>query len=352
VEARKPTRTVPALGKLALKKVAAPSSRSAPAPGRAAPAALGPVRRAVVAEADKAVREAVVASLPKDRFEVYAFSDGDSAYEHITLQGADVVVLGKDMPGIQGTVLSDLLRKGKSGPALAIVLMSPRYNGPGVGPGDCAAFGADQFVPLPTGPDVLLERIDAALAQREPVERLKAMPPQIARQIDELFDRMDTLSYYQLLDVPFESDRATIQGAFHQRSLLYHPDRHGRLKSEIPHAFEKVNTIYKRLSEAYRVLGNASQRHEYNVGLRRSGTLRYDVEARRRREEKNMELATTPDGRARVLKAYECRTFGDLEGAQKWLGEALRLEPQNLAIADQIDAIGKLLFIVQQANQV
>jgi DNA-binding response OmpR family regulator len=351
VEARKPTRTVPALGKLALKKVAVPS-RSAAAPGRPTTAPLGPARRAVVAEADKAVREAIVATLPKDRFEVHAFADGDSAHEHISLHGADVVVLGKEMPGIRGTVLSDLLRKGKNGPSLAIVLMSPRYNAHGVGPGDCAAFGADQFLPLPSGPDLLLERIDAAIAQREPVERLKAMPPQIARQIDELFERMDTLSYYQLLDVPFESDRDTIQGAFHQRSLLYHPDRHGRLKSELPHAFEKVNTIYKRLSEAYRVLGNASQRHEYNVGLRRSGTLRYDLEARRRREEKNMELATTPDGRARVLKAYECRTFGDLEGAQQWLREASRLEPDNVAIADQIDAIGKLLFIVQQASQV
>lgn len=351
MEARKPTRTVPALGKLALKKVAV-QSRAPSAPGRPTTAPLGPVRRAVVAEADKAVREAVAAILPKDRFEVHAFADGDSAYEHISLHGADVVVLGKEMPGIQGTVLSDLLRKGKNGPSLAIVLMSPRYNGQGVGPGDCAAFGADQFIPLPSGPDLLLERIDAAIAQREPVERLKALPPRIARQIDELYERMDTLSYYQLLDVPFESGRDTIQGAFHQRSLLYHPDRHGRLKAELPHAFEKVNTIYKRLSEAYRVLGNASQRHEYNVGLRRSGTLRYDLEARRRREEKNMELATTPDGRARVLKAYECRTFGDLEGAQQWLGEALRLEPHNVAIADQIDAIGKLLFIVQQANQV
>ena len=165
MEARKPTRTVPALGKLALKKVAV-QSRAPSAPGRPTTAPLGPVRRAVVAEADKAVREAVAAILPKDRFEVHAFADGDSAYEHISLHGADVVVLGKEMPGIQGTVLSDLLRKGKNGPSLAIVLMSPRYNGQGVGPGDCAAFGADQFIPLPSGPDLLLERIDAAIAQR------------------------------------------------------------------------------------------------------------------------------------------------------------------------------------------
>jgi hypothetical protein len=51
-----------------------------------------------------------------------------------------------------------------------------------------------------------------------------------------------------------------------------------------------------------------------------------------------------------VLKAFECRTYGDLDGAQQWLRQALTLEPQNTRIADQIDAIGKLLSIVQQAN--
>jgi DnaJ-class molecular chaperone len=176
------------------------------------------------------------------------------------------------------------------------------------------------------------------------------LPSDLARLVDALFERLDASTYYQLLDVPFEAERAAIQQAFHQRSLALHPDRHARLRAVAPHAFEKINSVYKRISEAYKVLSNVSQRHEYNLGLRRNGTLRYDTEARRRREEKNMEIAVTNEGRGRVLKAFECRTYGDLDGAQQWLRQALTLEPQNTRIADQIDAIGKLLSIVQQAN--
>jgi DNA-binding response OmpR family regulator len=281
---------------------------------------------------------------------VHAFADGDAAYEHGTLHGVDVAIIGKALPGIPGTVLCAMLRKSKAGAALSLVLTSPHYTHPGAGAGDCAAFGADQFIALPATPDALLERVDFALAQREPLERLKVLPSDLARLVDALFERLDASTYYQLLDVPFEAERAAIQQAFHQRSLALHPDRHARLRAVAPHAFEKINSVYKRISEAYKVLSNVSQRHEYNLGLRRNGTLRYDTEARRRREEKNMEIAVTNEGRGRVLKAFECRTYGDLDGAQQWLRQALTLEPQNTRIADQIDAIGKLLSIVQQAN--
>jgi DNA-binding response OmpR family regulator len=341
METRAPTRTQPALGRLALKRVVV----AAPSP----PPAVS-VRRALVVEGDRAVRDAICATLPRERFEVHAFADGDAAYEHGMLHGVDVAIIGKALPGIPGTVLCAMLRKSKAGAALSLVLTSPHYTHAGAGAGDCAAFGADQFIALPAAPDALLERVDFALAQREPLERLKVLPSDLARLVDALFERLDASTYYQLLDVPFEAERAAIQQAFHQRSLALHPDRHARLRAVAPHAFEKINSVYKRISEAYKVLSNVSQRHEYNLGLRRNGTLRYDTEARRRREEKNMEIAVTNEGRGRVLKAFECRTYGDLDGAQQWLRQALTLEPQNTRIADQIDAIGKLLSIVQQAN--
>jgi DNA-binding response OmpR family regulator len=356
VEAKQKTSTVPALGKLALKKVAVARPG---APQKASPAATTPepspaaglVRRAVVAEQDEGVRNAVAATLPRDRFQVWTYGDGDSAYDHIGQHGADVVILGREMPGLQGTVLCDLLRKGKSGAGLAIVLMSPRYSNPTVGAGDCAAFGADEFVPLPTTPDMLLDRVEQALVSREPVEKLKALPPALARQVDELFEKLDTLSYYELLEIPIEAERGTIQSAFHQRSLVYHPDRHARLKDSVPHAFEKINTIYKRVSEAYKVLSNAAHRHAYNVGLRRRGAVRFEPEATRRREEKELDLVATPEARNFVLQAIECRSFGDLEGARGWLEQALRLEPGNEPLRDRIDAIGKLLFIVRTQSQ-
>jgi DNA-binding response OmpR family regulator len=356
VEAKPKTSTVPALGKLALKKVAVARTGT---PQKPVPAAVasepGPaaafIRRAVVAEQDEGVRTAVAATLPRDRFQVWTYGDGDSAYDHIGQHGADVVLLGREMPGLQGTVLCDLLRKGKSGAGLAIVLMSPRYANPTVGAGDCAAFGADEFIPLPTTPEMLLDRVEQAIVSREPVEKLKALPPVLARQVDELFEKLDALSYYELLEVPIEAERGVIQQAFHQRSLVYHPDRHARLKDSVPHAFEKINTIYKRISEAYKVLSNAAHRHAYNVGLRRRGAVRFEPETTRRRDEKELDLVATPEARNFVLQAIECRSFGDLEGARGWLEQALRLEPANEPLRDRIDAIGKLLFIVRTQSQ-
>jgi DNA-binding response OmpR family regulator len=219
METRAPTRTQPALGRLALKRVVV----AAPSP----PPAVSE-RRALVVEGDRAVRDAICATLPRERFEVHAFADGDAAYEHGTLHGVDVAIIGKALPGIPGTVLCAMLRKSKAGAALSLVLTSPHYTHPDAGAGDCAAFGADQFIALPATPDALLERVDSALAQREPLERLQVLPSDLARLVDALFERLDASTYYQLLDVPFEAERAAIQQAFHQRSLALHPDRHAR----------------------------------------------------------------------------------------------------------------------------
>lgn len=367
METKSPTRTVPALGKLALKKVAVsrptpatPASSGAMTAARTPAAAPGPavaqtpagpppggLRRALIAEQDEGVRNAVAAVLPKDRFQVWAYGDGDSAYDHIMQHGADLVILGREMPGLQGTVLCDLLRKGKNGSGLAIVLMSPRYVDPKLGAGDCGAFGADEFLPLPAPPDALLDRVEAALVAREPVEKLKALPPALARQVDELHLKLDSLSYFELLEIPFEADRAVVQQAFHQKSLLYHPDRHARLKGTVPHAFEKINTIYKRISEAYKVLSNPANRHAYTVGLRRRGAVRFEPESTRRREEKELDLVTSQEARNCVIQAVECRGFGDLDGARQWLEQAAVLEPDNQALRDRIDAIAKLQFIVR-----
>ncbi|MSP73202.1 MAG: response regulator [Myxococcales bacterium] len=337
METKKPTGTLPTLGKVALKKIAAPAVTSAPVL----------VRRVVVAEADDIVRNALLASLPRDRFQIFAFADGDAAFEHIGQSGADVVVLAKELPGVKGTVLSELLRNGRSGKALAIVLMSPEYAVTALGARDCAAFGADEFLPLPTTPDALLERIDHALVRREPIERLKALPAQLARQLDELFLTLDGLSYYELLEVGLEAESDEIQLAFHTRSLAYHPDRHQKLRRTLPHAWEKVSTVFKRFNEAYQVLSTPADRQAYNLGLRRRKALRFESEQVRRGADRDLDIAGTSDGRDLVLRAVESRALGDLDGSREALMEALKLEPSNTRISDQIDAIDKLLMIVK-----
>jgi DNA-binding response OmpR family regulator len=339
METKQPPRPVPALGRLALKRVAVAAS-----PAAAAPAV---VRRVLVAEADEGVRNAVGACLPSERFQVFAHPDGDAAYDHFAAHGADIVILGREMPGLAGTVLCELFRKGKFGGTVAILLMSPRYRDHHLGARDCSAFGADEFVPLPTPPEDFLDRVDAAISRREPIARLGALPPDLAKRIDELWDALDRLSYYELLGVPPDADRNVLQQAFHERSLWLHPDRHARLRGAHPHAWEKINTIFKRVTEAYKALAHPATRRSYNVGLRKRGALRLEADEVRRREMRELELASTAEGRQYVLQMMECRSIGDLEGAGEAVAQALRFEPENGALRDMRDAIEKLLQIVR-----
>lgn len=343
---------VPALGRLQLKKVAVPvggvrdKRRSAP-PAQVEPEDKTPPRRVVVAEEDKKVRNAIAALLPRDRFKVWVHPDGDAAYDHILQHGCDLAILSREMPGLSGTVLCELLRNSKKGAGIAVVLMSPQYRDAVQGARDSNAFGADGFFPLPAATELMLARIDEALSLREPAARLQVLPDDVAAELDHLWAELDKLDYYAILGVNITASERDIKGAYHQRSLIFHPDRHSGLRDTHPHIWERCNTVYKRLSEAYQVLNK--HRGTYNVGLRKHGQVRLDSD-HLRQEIRKAEIARTPAGRREVMEAIECRNLGDLEGALEFMEKALRLEPSNDQLLEVRDAINKLLSIVAAAE--
>ncbi len=339
MEAKEPTSTVPALGRLKLKRVAV---RKTPEP---APVVR---RTAIVAAHSDAVRRAVVGLLPKDRFEVSSFTDSDGAYDAFSQGSADLCVIGRDLPGTPGTVLCELIRKSRRGGGVAIVLMSARYDEtPLLGSRDCNAFGADAFLPLPASAEDLSARVEQALSMREPVERLDVLPKDVARRVDELYERYEQLTYYELLDVPADATRDSIQQAFHNRSLLLHPDRHARLRDRHPHAWERINTVYKRISEAYKVIGDEARRRSYNLRLRSRGTLRLD-ETGEGRERREVGACETEEARRGVLESLELRSLGDLEGAAEAMQRALNIEPANEELQICLTSMNKLLAIIRR----
>lgn len=363
MEQKPPAGTVPALGRLKLKRVAVPAAGKAhedkkkPARVVAAPETvvdLVPmVRRAamVVAHNDN-VRKAVIALLPKERFEVTGVENGDQAYDHYTQNGTELAIIGRDLPNMSGTVVAQLIRKSRKGTGVAIVLMSTRYSDPCLGSRDCSAFGADAHLALPAAPESLFERVELALSMREPVERLDVLPKPIARRVDALFESYETLSYYELLEVRDDADRAAIQRAFHERSLALHPDRHARLRDRHPHAWERINTVYKRISEAYKILGDDSRRRSYNLGLRMRGTLRAatDGSGREGREQRELRMCQTESARREVLESLELRSLGDIEGAAEAMERATGLEPHNQELKQLLASIKKLEAIVNRRS--
>ncbi|MEZ4473400.1 MAG: response regulator [bacterium] len=305
-------------------------------------------RHAMVVEADPGVRAAMQRLLPSATFSVEAFGDGDAAWVHARRQRLDLVLIDRTLPGLPGTRLCEMLRTLPWGASIGVVLVSTAYTDPYVGAADCGSYGADAFLPLPAAPALVEARLGAALSRREPLERLGVLPVDRARYIDALFERLDRLSYYELLELDADADEGAIRRAFHARSLVLHPDRYTALRTAWPHAYDRINGIYKRFNEASRVLMDAGQRARYNLGLQQRGAMRLEQSRRSKREEKELAMCRLPATRDLVLQSLELRSLGDLEGAEEPMAEACALEPDNVDLGQVLAAIRKLLDIMRR----
>lgn len=340
-------RPVPVLGKIQLRKRAVSTSNQ---PNRE-PEAVEPVigkRRVLVAEYDDAVREAMVRLLPPQHFEVQAFADGDAAFQWAQTHDVDLALLDRELPRIPGTRLCEILRGMPHGASVGIVLVSATYLDPYAGAGDASAFGADAFLPLPASPELVQTRITAALARREPIARLGVLPLDKARAIDRLYQALDRLNYYELLQIDANANGNALKMAFHRQSLVLHPDRYARLRHTHAHAYERINDIYKRLTEAHRVLSDPGSRARYNLGLHQRGELRLSKSRASQREERELAMCRTEGARKLVLQSLDMRSLGDLEAAEPPMAEACALEPMNRDLGQVLASIRKLLSIMQR----
>src|SRR5579884_1708298 len=115
---------------------------------------------------------------------------------------------------------------------------------------------------------------------------------------------LDAKSYYQVLRVAPDADARAVKTAFHEFSLLYHPDRFVGLP---PDAAAVASEIYKRGVEAYRCLSRPAARARYDRALSK-GRLRLDPSRRSTPPPtpvvRTLEMvAQTPRGKQLALKA-------------------------------------------------
>lgn len=157
---------------------------------------------------------------------------------------------------------------------------------------------------------------------------------------------LEKRSYYDILRVRPDADAATVKRAFHEFSLLYHPDRYVDSPRDVA---ATASEIYKRGVEAYRCLSRQPLRERYDRAIGR-GKLR--LEPTRPStvppppvQRTLAEIAQTPRGKQHAVKADRLITAGRLEDARVQIVSALQCEPDNAELAERLQILYEVLAL-------
>lgn len=168
--------------------------------------------------------------------------------------------------------------------------------------------------------------------------------PELFAEAEKLWNDLDGLDYFQLFKIVPNIPVRGIKDAYYRESRKYHPDRFNTLLDST--IKERVNDIFKRVTEAYVVLRDDKKRAKYAgdvAGPDRAKKLRYTeaseveqkMDAKKAVEE---QIGTTPKGRESYrsgMKEFDAKRW---EGALRHFKMALMYEPQNPKYKDKFKA--------------
>jgi curved DNA-binding protein CbpA len=153
-------------------------------------------------------------------------------------------------------------------------------------------------------------------------------------------------SYYDILRISREAGPEDVRAAFHDFSLLYHPDRYVKSTVDVG---QVAGEIYKRGVEAYRCLSRKALRERYDRALAR-GKIRIDPARMSTAPPppvaRTLEtLARTRRGKEEALKADRLIAVGRLEQARLHLVGACQCEPDNEELAERLQILYEALAL-------
>jgi DnaJ-class molecular chaperone len=88
---------------------------------------------------------------------------------------------------------------------------------------------------------------------------------QLAQFVQQIWGKLDQLSYFDLLGLPSGATVPEIRAAFYRMSHDLHPDRYHRIDNR--ELRDRLETIYARMCEGYRVLTTPEKRTLYQRAL-------------------------------------------------------------------------------------
>jgi DnaJ-class molecular chaperone len=169
--------------------------------------------------------------------------------------------------------------------------------------------------------------------------------PQFWPQLKQLAITIDTLDYFQILNVPQTAPGPQIKTSYYGLARALHPDKFFHLDDE--GLKSSINKIYKRVTEAYMVLKDEPKRQKYLkdvTGPERAKKLRFTEasEAEQKEQQKAAtKVAKTPKGEQMYNTAMVDMQNGRYDAAFKALQSATLFEPGNAELKKLLADVDK-----------
>ena len=109
---------------------------------------------------------------------------------------------------------------------------------------------------------------------------------QLAQFVQQMYGKLDQLTYFELLGLPTGATVAEIRAAFYRISHDLHPDRYHRIDNR--ELRDRLDTIYARMCEGYRVL-TTPERHTASQRVLAEGKKRLSTTDRDSRAQQSPE---------------------------------------------------------------
>lgn len=151
---------------------------------------------------------------------------------------------------------------------------------------------------------------------------------------DRVFPTLAERNYYEVLNVPVTANLQAVRAAFYKLAGQLHPDRFHALTDLAVR--ERLETIYARVGEAYRVLGNPEKRAAYDKGLA-AGKKRLDTGERDSGAPRNPEDSIKhPEAKKFFRMGMVCLGRKDWKGAVMNFNFAKTFEPGAAVVLEKL----------------
>ncbi len=164
---------------------------------------------------------------------------------------------------------------------------------------------------------------------------MKPATREVLAYLDKVEPVLERLTYFELLDVAPNADDDAIQRAYHQVAARMHPDRH---RSELSaEQYERLNIVYGRITEAYRLLRHHKERIKYTKEL---AALAREAPGGVGDEAAAVKLLS-PKAQRLYRRAKAALRTGDTASAVLNLKMALRANPTSALLKDLLGRVKK-----------